>query len=97
MATMEITPSMMISIANDIKGKLEEWNACVQQIYTLHTELDAMWEGAANDAFNALFAEDKQKFTKLYQMMNEYQAAIITMANDYKRADEEAKQTVSKR
>lgn len=97
MATMEITPSMMISIANDIKGKMEEWNACVQQIYTLHAEMDAMWEGAANDAFNAMFAEDKQKFTKLYQMMNEYQSAIITIANEYKSADQTAKETVSKR
>ena len=97
MSRMEITPSMMISIANDIKGKMEEWDGCVTQIYQLHTEMNAMWDGAANDAFNTLFEEDRQKFLKLSAMMVEYQNALITIANDYTTMENEAKAIVSKR
>ena len=97
MATIEVTPGMMISIAGEIKQKMEEWDTCVTRIYQYCQELDAMWEGDANKAFNTVMEEDRQKFTNLSSMMMEYQNAVIDMANAYIKQEEEAKLIASRR
>lgn len=97
MANMEITPSMMNQVASDIKTKIDEWNAAVKQIYQLQAELDNMWDGAANEEFKKMFAEDQPKYERLTKMMNEYQEALIVMANNYVQGDNEAKAIMSRR
>lgn len=92
MATMEITPEVMISTANDIKSKLEEWDANVNKIYASYTQLQAMFEGEAATAFATRFEADRPKFDKLSQVMKEYQDAIIKMANSTKETDMLGKQ-----
>lgn len=97
MAQMTVTPQMMATIAGDIGKKLEEWNAATTKIYDLNNEMDAMWDGAANDAFNLAFSEDRKKFDNLARMMQEYQNAIITAANAYLDGEQQAKNIVSRR
>lgn len=97
MARMEVTPSMMLTIADEIKGKMEDWDSHVTKIYQLYTEMAAMWEGKAIDAFKVLFEEDRQKFGRLSAMMAEYQNAIIDMAKTYDNGEDEAKAILSRR
>lgn len=97
MASMEITPSMMNQVATELKNKTGEWRAAVKQIYQLQAELDAMWEGVAIEEFKRMFAEDQPKYEKLGQMMDEYQEALVTMANNYGQGDNEAKAIISRR
>lgn len=97
MASMEITPGMMNQVAADIKVKISEWRNAVKQIYQLQAELDAMWEGAAIEEFKKMFLEDQPKYERLAAMMDEYQEALITMANNYVQGDNEAKAIISRR
>lgn len=97
MASMEITPSMMNQVAMDIRTKIDEWRSTVKQIYQLQVELDAMWEGNASDEFNRQFQEDQPKFDNLARMMDEYQQAIVTIADNYVQGDTEAKSFISRR
>lgn len=60
-------------------------------------ELDAMWDGDANEAFNALVTEDKPKFERLAQMMETYKTAIDTAASKYDSGEAEVKNIVSTR
>ncbi len=97
MAQMTVTPETMGTIAGDIEGKIGEWNDAVQKIYKLKEEMDAMWDGSANDTFNNLFAEDAPKFNNLSTLMQDYATAIRTAANKYIQSEEEVKSIVSKR
>lgn len=97
MAQMTVTPETMGTIAGDIEGKIGEWNDAVQKIYKLKEEMDAMWDGSANDTFNNLFAEDAPKFNNLSSLMQDYATAIRTAANKYIQSEEEVKSIVSKR
>ena len=97
MASMEITPSMMNQVAMDIRTKIDEWRSTVKQIYQLQAELDAMWEGNASDEFNRQFQEDQPKFDNLARMMDVYQQAIVTIADNYVQGDTEAKSFISRR
>lgn len=97
MAQINVTPESMNQIANDIDSKIEEWNEAVTKIYALKDEMDSMWDGTANDAFNNMFAEDQPKYNRLIQLMQEYSKAIKVAANKYIQSEQEVKAIVSKR
>ncbi len=97
MGKMTVTPQTMISLADTINGKVEEWNTAVQSIYRLVSELDAMWDGTANEQFKQMFQEDQAKFNNLAQLMTDYTNAIKTAANNYIQGEEEVKSIVSRR
>jgi len=97
MAEIKINTEGMRSAANDFNSKNDEWNSLVNQIWAYLQELDEMWDGDANDAFNALVEEDKPKFEALYQRMIEYKEAINKAAEHYETSEEEIKIVVTKR
>lgn len=79
-----VNPSEMLTVAGEMDGKINEWDALVKKIFTLQGELDAMWDGDANNAFNNRWLnEDKPKYDTLKQVMLEWKEAIITAANLY--------------
>lgn len=90
MAKFEVTPEMMNSIAKDVEQKIQEWNQAVKQIYELHKELDAQFEGAANTALNERMNVDLPKYEALSNLMIEYNTEIVKAAADYIEADNDA-------
>ena len=96
MAQTLVTPETMISLANGVEEKIGDWNQAVTKIYQLASEMDAMWDGTANDTFNARFADDKGKFEQLSKIMAEYAAAIKTAANNYITTEEEVTSIVQR-
>lgn len=92
----EMRPSDMEQVARDIASKIQEWQASVNKLYQLHAEMDAMWEGDANEAFNKQFAEDKPKYNNLGNLMEEYKNEIIKAANIMDNADREAATMIAK-
>ena len=97
MAQILVTPEQMNVMAGNIEEKIQERQEAVQKIYQLHAEMDAMWDGTANDSFNAVFKEDEPKFNNLTALMQEYAAAIRTAANNYIEGEEEVKSIVTRR
>ena len=89
MAQTLVTPETMITLANGVEEKIADWNQAVTKIYQLAQEMDAMWDGTANDAFNARFEEDRTKFEQLSTIMSEYATAIKTAAQNYMTTEEE--------
>lgn len=90
MAKFEVTPEMMNSIAKDIEQKIQEWNQSVKQIYELHKELDAQFDGTANTALNERMNMDLPKYEALSNLMTEYTAEIVKASADYIGADNDA-------
>ncbi len=89
MAQTLVTPETMVTLANGVEEKIADWNQAVTKIYQLKQEMDAMWDGTANDAFNARFEEDRTKFEQLSSIMAEYATAIKTAAQNYMTTEEE--------
>jgi len=96
MGMMNVTPEQMNAVATELQGKISEWESAVQKINTLVSEMDVMWDGNANDSFNAKFQEDQTKFTQLQQIMGEYTVAINTAARNYVEAEEQIKCIVTR-
>ena len=94
---IRVNTDNMRSTATVFQEKINDWNSLVQQLWSLMEELDAMWDGDANEAFNALVTEDKPKFGRLAQMMETYKTAIDTAASKYDSGEAEVKNIVSTR
>lgn len=97
MEKMIIDTAAMRSTADEFETEIGQWHGLVEQIWEAMSELDAMWDGDANTAFNALIAEDKPKFMQLERMMEDYKSAIKTAADRYETAEEEVKNIVATR
>lgn len=96
MATIKITPEMMLQQSKEIAAKIDEWRSAVSKIYQLKDEMDAMWDGDANDSFNASFNSDRTKYEALGQMMTEYATAIQQAASKYVEGESEVKNIVNR-
>lgn len=94
---IRVNTDNMRSTATVFQEKINDWNSLVQQLWSLMEELDAMWDGDANEAFNALVTEDKPKFERLAQMMETYKTTIDTAASKYDSGEAEVKNIVSTR
>ena len=94
---IRVNTDNMRSTATVFQEKINDWNSLVQQLWSLMEELYAMWDGDANEAFNALVTEDKPKFERLAQMMETYKTAIDTAASKYDSGEAEVKNIVSTR
>lgn len=84
-----VIPEEMMSKAQSISTKIEEWNQKVNNIYKLQAELDGMWDGNANDTFNAQWNEDRTKYNTLTQVMQEYCQAVVKAAQLYAAREQE--------
>ena len=78
-----VDPDAMNNTSKEIIGKISDWDTDVNELYALQEELDAMWDGNANDEFNRQWNEDKSKYQSLSDYMVEYCQAITTAANNY--------------
>ena len=94
---IRVNTDNMRSTATVFQEKINDWNSLVQQLWSLMEELDAMWDGDANEAFNALGSEVKPKFERRAQMMETYKTAIDTAASKYDSGEAEVKNIVSTR
>ncbi len=83
MAQLDIRFMEMEQVAKDLEGKIQEWQSSVNRLYQLQAELDAMWDGDANEAFNKSFASDRPKYNNLGNMMEEYKSAILKAVATY--------------
>lgn len=96
MASINVTPEMMNSIAKEIDQKIEEWDQAVKNIYSQYAELQTTFEGEARKKLDARMAEDQPKYTALSSLMTEYKNEIINASADYVSADQEAAAAVVK-
>lgn len=94
---LNVSPQDMLSLAALIENDIDEWSNAVQRIYELHGEMDGMWDGDANDAFNQIFLEDRGKFDRLIEVMRQYAAVIRQAAEEYMKGEDEIKGIVTRR
>ncbi|MEG1185220.1 MAG: WXG100 family type VII secretion target [Eubacterium sp.] len=94
---LNVSPQDMLVLASLIENDIDEWDGSVQGVYQLHGEMDGMWDGDANDAFNQIFIEDKSKFDRLKEVMRQYAAVIRVAAEAYIQGEDEIKGIVTRR
>lgn len=95
MSKINVSPEEMVAIAGELDALIEQWHGAVGQIHTYVMEMDAMWDGISNDAFNTTFqGEDIPKLNQLASLMVEYSNAIKVIAQRYAETEETVRNIV---
>lgn len=78
----------MRSSAAALEELILEWKSQSDKLFEIHEEIDAMWDGNANDAFNSKFLDqDKPKYERLYNELNSYYESLMTAIKNYEEAE----------
>ena len=72
----KVDPAVMTEQANKLDSLTGEWSDAVREITQLKQELDGMWDGLANDQFNARWEADLNKYNSLQVVLESYRRAI---------------------
>lgn len=90
----QVNPEVMNEQANVLDQLIGEWSEAVKSVTSLKQELDGMWDGLANDSFNARWEEDLNKYNNLQVVLESYRRAIIEAADKYEAYENEINATV---
>ncbi len=78
---IEVDTNLLAKDIGQATEKLSAMRAALKAVYGEMQELDALWDGAANAAFNKQFALDKQSFeeilTQLEALLDDFEFAKI--------------------
>ena len=72
----KVDPAVMTDQANKLDSLTGQWSDSVREITQLKQELDGMWDGLANDQFNARWENDLNKYNNLQVVLESYRRAI---------------------
>lgn len=85
----KVDPEVMENQATTLDNIIGEWSTQVKNITSLKQELDGMWDGLANDSFNARWENDLQKYNSLQLVLEDYRRAIIEAVTKYATYEQE--------
>ncbi len=78
------------TLSNDIENMQTEVNALrgeMKKAFAAVTELDAMWNGPANDAFNKAFAADSQSMEEMCGIIDNLIEYMSNARNEYQKCE----------
>jgi WXG100 family type VII secretion target len=93
---MEITPSKMAEMGNNLANSAQDYSANVKSLFSSLAQMSSMWEGAAHDTFMSKMNAAAPSFQDLYAMITEYANAVVSSAQTYLTGEENVKNIVSK-
>ena len=94
MALNRINTQEMRAVANEVEQLAADYAKQVQMLYEAGGELDKMWDGDANDAFNTQLGQDQPRFEAMNKVIGQYVQALRDSAEVYDASEAEAVQTL---
>ncbi len=85
----KVDPEAMTQQANTLDNLTGQWSDSIREITGLKQELDAMWDGLANDQFNARWEEDLNKYNSLTVVLESYRRTIEEAVKKYEEYEQE--------
>lgn len=79
----KVNPEIMSEQAKVLDNLIGEWSDSVREITALKVELDDMWDGLANDQFNARWENDLNKYNNLLVVLESYRRAVENAVSQY--------------
>lgn len=87
MAQYEVTSAQLNNVKNELSTYNEQFIQRVRDLERTQQDLKSMWQGDANNAFDAAFNSDKEQWTKFASLMQQYIEALGKIAEAYDKAE----------
>lgn len=87
MAQYEVTSAQLNNVKSQLSTYNEQFIQRVRDLERTQQDLKSMWQGDANNAFDAAFNSDKEQWTKFASLMQQYIEALGKIAEAYDKAE----------
>lgn len=88
MALIQVTPDLLNSKAQELRGLRSEHDDTMARMRALIMGLNDIWKGDAQDAFVAKYESMQGTFTAFSEMLEGYASLMNTAANQLQEADQ---------
>ena len=95
MALIQVTPDLLNSKANELRGYKDQHDDAMTKMRSLLMGLNDVWKGDAQDAFVAKYESMQSTFTNFSQMLEDYAKLMNTAANRMQETDQSLSSTMS--
>ena len=90
MAEIQVRPQDLVSVADEVKALVGNYNTEIGSLYDAGRALDSMWDGDANDSFNNRMGQDQSYFTGMATVLEQYIQNLNDTASAYVAAESKA-------
>lgn len=97
MAKYEVTVAQLKQAQTELSSHNEQFLQRVNDLEAKQQELKAMWQGDANNAFDKVFNEDKDKWRTFAQLIAKYIEALEQIVARYEKGEAANVETARKR
>ena len=87
MAGFTVTAAELRKKAAELRDLNSQFKSEVGSMEGYEEALNGMWDGEANDAFHRAFMNDKGQMDNFYNLIEQYAAALETIAQKYEEAE----------
>lgn len=87
MSQIHVTFAQLKSRAEELSAQNAQFKAQIDLLDETELSLNAMWEGASNDAFHIAFQRDKVQLTNFYNAIQQYVQVLHNVAARYAQAE----------
>lgn len=92
---IEVDTQLLQRDENSLNEKLGVVRKSLERVYGQMEELDAMWDGPANEAFRQQFAQDREQFEAICKEVQELINSVGHACKEYNRCEAQVKAAVS--
>lgn len=96
MAKIEVDTNQIQSVLRTFRTTIDDWKERRSLIWSALDEINDMWDGDANDEFNALTNAERPNFENLETALENYYSALDKAAQEYEDAETEVRNIVNR-
>lgn len=95
MALIQVTPDLLTSKSNELRGYKGQHDEAMSKMRTLIMGLNEVWKGDAQSAFVAKYESMQSTFNNFSQMLEEYAKLMDTAAQRLQETDQNLQTTMN--
>lgn len=95
MPLTEVSTAQLLNVSKKVNDLIENYKRSVNKVYEIGAEIDGMWDGEANQKFNAILGADREKFNAMSTLISEYSRMLNETAATYARTEAEVLETLN--
>ena len=88
MALIQVSPDLLTSKANELRGLKDEHDQAMAKMRSLIMGLNEVWKGDAQDAFVAKYESMQPTFNNFTEMLEDYAKLMDTAAQKLQETDQ---------
>ncbi len=95
--TITVTTTTLNSKASELKSLNNNFRSQINNLKSVESSLNSMWDGEANDAFHKAFTKDITQMNNFYNAIEKYVQTLQEIAKKYDAAEQKNVSTATKR